>query len=155
MLSINTVVWSALKKRGKIMIKKFMSVFMAVFLCGSAAVYAQQKITQGKDFSGKEMESSNFKGMDLHGMKFNNSDLDDSNFEGANLTGADFTKAELGHCNFKNANLTKVIFTSADLEDSNLQGAKIDGAIFENAELEDVIWIDGKTCADNSVGKCN
>ncbi len=115
------------------MVKKFTVFFVAIFLCSCLFAYAQH--AGNKDFSRKEAENSSFKGMDLSGAKFIHTDLDNSNFEGTNLTGADFTRAELENCNFKNANLTNVNFSHADLEKAT--------------------WIDGKVCAEGSIGNCN
>src|SRR5574344_884639 len=115
------------------MVKKFTVFFVAVFLCSCLFAYAQQ--AGNKDFSRKE--------------------ADNSNFEGTNLTGADFTRAELENCNFKNANLTNVNFSYADLGTANLRGANIKGANFTHADLEKATWIDGKVCAENSIGNCN
>lgn len=88
----------------------------------------------GKDFVGAKLEEANLKGLDLSGFDFRGADLEKANFQNANLT----------NTNFKNA----------DLEEVNLKGAKIQGAIFQGAELEFATWIDGRTCAEGSIGGC-
>lgn len=88
----------------------------------------------GKDFVGAKLEEANLKGLNLSGADFRGADLEKANLQGANLT----------DCNFKNA----------DLEEVNLKGANIKGASFSGAELEYAIWIDGRVCAEGSVGGC-
>ncbi len=107
-----------------------------------------------KNHANREYEGENFAGKDLSGFDFTNAELDKANFSGANLTGAKFVRAEVEQVDFTNANLTNADFSEADLEDANLTGANITGAKFKNAELEYTIWVDGKTCAADSVGSC-
>lgn len=88
----------------------------------------------------------------------------DKNLAGAQLEGADFCKkdfsgvdfrgAELEEVNFQGANLSNADFKGADLEEANLKGANITGANFKGAELEFTIWVDGRVCAEGSVGGC-
>lgn len=87
-----------------------------------------------KDFVGAKLEEANLKGLNLSGADFRGADLEKANLQGANLT----------DCNFKNA----------DLEEVNLKGANIKGTSFSGAELEYAIWIDGRVCAEGSVGGC-
>ena len=87
-----------------------------------------------KNFAGVKLEGANFKGMDLTGVDFKGADLEKANFEKANLTNASFQKA--------------------DLEEANLKGANIKGAIFSGAEMEFTTWVDGRVCAEDSVGGC-
>lgn len=80
--------------------------------------------------------------------------LEGANLKGMNLSGADFRGADLEKANLENADLTNVNFKNADLEEVNLKGAKIQGAIFSGAELEFTTWVDGRVCAEGSVGGC-
>jgi|GEM_PF-3410861 len=87
----------------------------------------------------KNLRKADLEEADLRGADLRNADLWDADLEGANLEGADL----------RNANLRK-----ADLEEVNLKGAKIDGAQLKGAELESAMWVDGKICAEDSVGYC-
>lgn len=102
----------------------------------------------------RDYEGINLSNKNLAGFNFTGAELDKVNFENSDLTGANFTDAEVEQANFKNANLSGANFTNADLEEADLTGATIKGTTFKNAELEYTIWIDGKTCAADSVGSC-
>lgn len=86
--------------------------------------------------------------------RLKNALLEGANLSGMDLRGVDFRGAELEKVNFKGANLAGVNFEKADLEDANLKGANIEGANFNETELEDAVWIDGRTCAEGSIGGC-
>lgn len=80
--------------------------------------------------------------------------LEEANLQGMDLKGINFSGADLEKANFQNADLTNAIFKNADLENANLNGAKITGAVFKGAELEFTTWVDGKVCAEDSLGSC-
>lgn len=83
-----------------------------------------------------------------------NAQLEKADLHGVDLSGANLKKAELEDANLQGANLTNANLQNADLEGANLKGAKIDGANFKGAELGYVIWVNGKVCAEDSVGSC-
>ncbi|MDD3435649.1 MAG: pentapeptide repeat-containing protein [Candidatus Gastranaerophilales bacterium] len=80
--------------------------------------------------------------------------LEGADLRGKNLSGVDFRNADLEEANLSNADLTNANFQNADLEEANLKGAKIKGAIFKGAELEFATWVDGRVCAEGSIGGC-
>jgi uncharacterized protein YjbI with pentapeptide repeats len=55
---------------------------------------------------------------------------------------------------FREANLKDVQFAGANLSYANLKDARLDGAVLDNAKLAGATWVDGRTCADDSVGSC-
>lgn len=93
------------------------------------------KLLKGdKGMAGAKLEGADLRGKNLSGYDFRGADLEDANLSGANLSNA----------NFKNA----------DLENTNLKGAIITGTIFSGAELEYATWVDGRVCAEGSIGGC-
>ena len=126
-------------------IKKILTGVLLIAVCGISLAYAgedndfskddYQNLLKGcKNMAGAQLEGGNFAGMDLSGVNFKGAELDRTNFQKANLSNANFT--------------------DADLDDANLKGANISGAIFKNAELEYATWIDGRVCAEGSIGGC-
>ncbi len=71
------------------------------------------------------------------------------NKEGELLIGADLRGAQLLGTRLKHARLRY-----ADLSQANLARADLTGADLTGARLGNAIWIDGRTCAVNSVGVC-
>lgn len=69
--------------------------------------------------------------------------------DGELLVGADLRDAELVGTSLKNANLGY-----ADLAGANLLRADLAGANLAGASLSAAIWVDGRVCAENSVGRC-
>lgn len=87
-----------------------------------------------KNLSGAKLEEANLQNVDLSYANLRGAELDESNLQGADLRNADLQ--------------------DADLESANLMGAKIEGANFKNAELEFATWVDGRVCAEGSIGGC-
>lgn len=128
------------------LVKKVVVLFLTLSVFSIGVVFAKKvnddfcqadynRVLKGeKDFVGAKLEEANFKGLNLSG----------ADFRGADLEKADLQRANLSDCNFKNA----------DLEEVNLKGANIKGASFSGAELEYAIWVDGRICAEGSVGGC-
>lgn len=73
-----------------------------------------------------------------------NCDLRSINLQKAPLMGVNFEGADLRYANFQNAKLAG----------ANFKNAKIRGANFRGANLSKTIWVDGKVCSKNSVGRC-
>jgi uncharacterized protein YjbI with pentapeptide repeats len=121
-------------------------ILMAVLILAASAVFAKKC---KDDFNQEEFDSLLKGEKNLVGAK-----LEEANLQGMDLTGRDFSGADLEKANLQNANLTNAIFKNADLEKANLKGAKITGAIFKGAELEFATWVDGRLCAEDSLGGC-
>lgn len=91
------------------------------------------------------LESRNFAGRDLRGLRAENLDLSalnaegallrDSHFEHAKLTGANFRGANLSNAHFANATLVGADFSGADLEGADLSGADLREAVFTDASF--------------------
>lgn len=129
------------------MSKRKKSLILGFAIILTTGVVFAKKIND--DFNQKEFDSLLKGEKNLIGAK-----LEEANLQGLNLSGRDFSGADLEKANLQNANLTNAIFKNTDLEKANLKGAKITGAVFKGAELEFATWVDGKICAEDSVGGC-
>jgi len=118
----------------------------------------------GAQIEGVDMSYSSMPKMRLDGANMKRINLEGANMEIINLKGADLTLANLSFsqlhaANLQNANLmlanmTKTLLVDADLRGANLQGANIQGAIFFQANLSNATWVDGRVCAEGSIGEC-
>lgn len=141
---------------------KTMLIVTALSAVGISIVYANDfhpedlnKLLSGdKNMFGAKLESANLKCQNLSGVNFKKADLDKANLSGANLSNTIFYGAGLEEANLQNANLSNANLQNADLEEANLRGANIKGANFKDAELEFATWVDGRVCAEGSIGGC-
>lgn len=101
------------------------------------------------DFSDEDYQNAIKGKKDLIGAR-----LEKANLKGIDLSGADLRGAELEEADLRGANLTNANLKNSDLEGANLKDAVITGANFHGAELEYAIWVDGRVCAEGSVGGC-
>ncbi len=121
-----------------------------------------------------ELRRAQLAGRDLHDGSYDTARLDEANLSGANLSGSSLQVTNLQNANLTNANLERVHLhaanlTGADLSGANLTGANLDkatarGANFRGANLSRAIltganfsgaaWVDGRTCAEGSIGAC-
>lgn len=88
-----------------------------------------------------------------------NGEFDGGEFSNRNLTGVDFTNASLRNARFGKSLLVGADFTNADLRGADLRGANLRNASVVNVDwngvrLDGATWIDGRTCAAGSVGRC-
>ena len=123
------------------------SLILAVVIILTAGVVFAKKCNE--DFNQEEFDSLLKGEKNLIGAK-----LEEVNLQGMDLSGRDFSGADLEKANLQNANLTNAIFKNTDLEEANLKGAKITGTVFKGAKLEFATWIDGRVCAEDSLGDC-
>lgn len=78
----------------------------------------------------------------------------------ANLAYANLTYADLEHANLTQADLTHAYLSGADLKGADLTYAYLSGANLTNADLSGAdltgaMWMDGRVCAEGSIGVCN
>jgi uncharacterized protein YjbI with pentapeptide repeats len=105
----------------------------------------------------------------LRGAVLRNADLSGGDYDGADLSSADLAYANLRQASLRNTDLRNGILmgadlTGADLRGANLSGAdlryalmagsQLEGARLEQAQLGKATWIDGKPCAESSIGQC-
>ena len=103
------------------------------------------------------------------GIRARNAQLDKIQLEDAHLKGADLAYASLKNASLRNAELTGINFSGADLTGADLSGADLSGTDLsyavlasanltgvrlDNAKLDKASWIDGRVCAEGSLGEC-
>lgn len=71
------------------------------------------------------------------------------NKDGAGLAGTDLRAAELVGTSLRQASLA-----DADLSGANLLHADLAGADLSGARLGQAVWVDGRICAADSIGRC-
>lgn len=109
------------------------------------------------------------RGLDLNRLQARNARLEKARLDDAQLNGADLTYALLTGASLRNVALSGAVLTGAEfgradlsgadlaranLEYAVLKGANITGTRFEGAHLDKATWVDGRVCAQGSVGVC-
>lgn len=100
------------------------------------------------------LDGSNLQGANLSYSIIQLASLKGTNLMLANLEGAHMHGVNLQNANLMLANLRKVNLLDADLSGANLQGANLQGAIIIKAKFDGATWVDGRSCATGSIGKC-
>lgn len=108
----------------------------------------------GADFRRAQVDNADLRGADLHGAVLDMANLAYTNLSSSDLRFASLLGARLVGAGLRNADLSHARFDNADLSFVDLRGANIDGALFRGARLDKAIWVDGRVCADGSVGRC-
>lgn len=80
--------------------------------------------------------------------------LKEANLMLSNLEYAHMHGVNLQNANLMLANLTGASLFDADLTGANLQGANLQGAILIKAKFDHATWVDGRICAEGSIGEC-
>lgn len=114
----------------------------------------------GLKAAGEDLRNATAQNASLNGATLSGADL-----SGANLDYADISRADLGFAVLKNASLRGVDLRGADLTQADLSGADmgfadlsgvtLEGAEIGNTRFGNSIWIDGRSCAPESVGGCD
>jgi uncharacterized protein YjbI with pentapeptide repeats len=109
----------------------------------------QQKAKPGIDWKSCDKQSVRLRGEDL-----SDSNLSYANFAQADLSGSRLSRANLTGANFRAADLSHANLAGANLSFSDLRTAKLTSSNLTDARLENAIWIDGRICAQGSIGAC-
>jgi len=112
----------------------------------------------------KNLKSANLESAILLNARLSSANLQAANLKAANMSyidlskailiGADMEGASLKGADLTNADLRGASLVNADLSFANLAGANLRTANLEGVKLSKAIWIDGSTCAAESVGSC-
>jgi len=107
---------------------------------------------------------ANLRGAQLKQGQLNSAKLDNADLSGADLSYASLVRTSLRSANMEGAALRAVDFSGADLTGANLgtsdlsyavfTGALVDGLRLTGARLDKATWIDGRICAEGSIGTC-
>ncbi|MCB2426308.1 pentapeptide repeat-containing protein [Methylophaga pinxianii] len=113
----------------------------------------------GMDIPSATLTSANLRNSGLAMSNLMNADLVDADLSYADLSLSNMSYALLQGSNLKGANLQQADLSYSDLTDSdlsfaNLRDARLGGSNLHNAKLDKAIWIDGRICAEGSVGNC-
>jgi uncharacterized protein YjbI with pentapeptide repeats len=109
----------------------------------------------GINISNGNLSNANFSGSDLSKSIDNEGNDLKSNLSNTILNSANFSESDLESVNLTNSDLTNANFSNTNLFEADLTGAIINGTNFENADLSGATWIDGRICAEDSIGQCN
>ena len=98
-------------------------------------------------------------GAELAGRHLTDAVLTDTNLSGADLRGADLrvadmARADLSNANLRGARMLGVNIRWADLQGADLTDTDLTGVSLNGTELTGATWSDGRTCLDDSTGRC-
>lgn len=113
----------------------------------------------GSELTGRALPGAVLTNTNLAGSRLGGADLHNANLSYANLGQAELLKTNLANAlllgaNLRGANLQGADLRGANLSFANLSEANLDGVNLEGALLHKAVWIDGRVCADNSLGDC-
>ena len=114
----------------------------------------EKAIFSNSDLQGATLRNVFMAGANLQASNLSNADIAYANLSQTNLKGARMDGADLRGANLRKADIRRASLVGADLSFSDLTEANLAGANLEGANLSNVIWIDGKTCKQGSVGRC-
>lgn len=114
----------------------------------------EKAIFSNSDLQGATLRNAVMAGANLQASNLSNADIAYANLSQTNLKGARLDGADLRGANLRQADLRRASLVEADLSFSDLTEANLAGANLEGANLSNVIWIDGKTCKQGSIGRC-
>ncbi|HAT3881160.1 TPA: pentapeptide repeat-containing protein [Legionella pneumophila] len=104
------------------------------------------------DFSGKNLEKSNFVLSGLQNLKFNKSIIDNGNFTASNIQECKFDDASLKQINFSKASNSQSQFTRANLSNANFENSSCYKCVFMQSNLENAVFIGAKMQHSNFYG---
>lgn len=109
---------------------------------------------RGADLSGARLRNVVLEGAMLSAATLAGADLSYADLAGADLSGADLGAAVLKGASLRDTRLAGAALAEADLRYANLTGADLEGASLAGANLSEATWIDGRVCAEGSLGAC-
>jgi Pentapeptide repeats (8 copies) len=114
---------------------------------------AEKTLTRAR-LSGATLNSASLIQANLEHAALDRADLNYADLRGASLRYADLNGATLTGAMLQNAALNGANLSRTDLRYADFRGADVQGATLTGADLSRATWIDGRACADGSVGSC-
>lgn len=96
------------------------------------------------NFSGSNLQETDFAGVSAHKRKFVGSDLRGADFAGADLTGSLFMGSDVRKANFDGANLTDCTLSAIDLADASFHKTILIRTEFSKSDLTRAKFTDAK-----------
>ena len=90
----------------------------------------------------------------LAGVNLGNADMRFIDLTQADLAFAKLQQVDLTGANLRGTDLSNADLNGADLSFADLSDARLEGAVLTGARLRGAIWVDGRRCAEKSVGSC-
>lgn len=114
----------------------------------------------GRDLRGAHLDGARLRGAHLlearlDKARLSHADLSYAVAVGANLRQADLRSALLVGADLRLSDLTHANLAGADLRYANLADASLSLENLSNAQLGKAIWIDGRLCTAQSIGRCD
>jgi hypothetical protein len=111
------------------------------------------------DVGSASLAGANLNSAMLRGGRFSAADLTAADMRYVNLSNADLSYTQLTGALLVGANLQRADLRGSDISGANLRfadltGSMIESAVFAGASLQGAIWIDGRTCGEQSIGRC-
>lgn len=104
--------------------------------------------------TGAVLNNARFTGAALYAAALDGADLGFAELSGADLSHSSLKLANLRGAVLRGANLAHADLDGADLGYADLRGANLGGARLDHARLGRALWVDGRTCAGDSVNTC-
>lgn len=108
----------------------------------------------GADLSSASLRNSQLSDANLMNALLVNTDMAYADLHNINLSYSDLRHASLFGSNLSGADLSYADLSEADLAYANLNNARLGGAELKGTRLDKAIWIDGRECAEGSIGQC-
>ncbi|MEW8303821.1 MAG: pentapeptide repeat-containing protein [Candidatus Thiodiazotropha sp.] len=111
------------------------------------------------DVGAASLAGANLNSAVLRRAKLSATDLSNADLRYVNLSHADLRHAQLQDAamvgaNLQFADLRGADLSRADLRFADLSGSRIDDANLQHARLGSALWLDGRSCGDDSLGRC-
>ncbi|MDX9767883.1 MAG: pentapeptide repeat-containing protein [Ectothiorhodospiraceae bacterium] len=111
------------------------------------------------NLAGARLDGANLDSADLRRARLTGASLKGANLDYVDLRGADLKGTNLANASLRGARLGSAVMidtnlSGADLGYADLRGAFVQGLHLDGTKLDRAIWIDGRECADGSVGRC-
>ncbi|MES9968833.1 MAG: pentapeptide repeat-containing protein [Candidatus Thiodiazotropha sp.] len=117
-------------------------------------------LIQDLDAGAASLAGANLNSAVLRRAKLSTTDLSNADLRYANLSHGDLRHAQLQGAamvgvNLQYADLRGADLSNADLRFADLTNSRIDDARLHNAKLGSALWLDGRSCGEGSIGKCD